>query len=69
MKIKVWVLNYGLMKLLMGTFVFYLIIEEFKLFLIKKPTQTSFSEMSLHPQLNPNIFVCMNPAYDYKGLR
>ena len=66
---KNWILNYGVIKFLIGSFVFYLLIDEFNMFLFKKPTQTSFSETYLHPEDNPDILICMNPGYDKEGFR
>ena len=69
LNIRVWMYNYGIIKVLLGSFVFYLVIEEFILFLFEKPTQTSFYETPLHSELNPKILICMNPGYDSKGLK
>ena len=67
--LNIWMYNYGIIKVLLGSFVFYLLIEEFIIFLIEKPTQTSFYEAPLHSELNPKILICMNPGYDSKGLK
>ena len=49
--------------------VLFLFYEEFNLFLIKKPTQSSLGEVALTPELNPLIYVCKNPAYEEKAFK
>ena len=67
--VKKWLVSFGIPKIIIGSLVFYLLYEEFILFLIKKPTQSSQSEMTLTPNLNPHIYICKEPAYEEKAFK
>ena len=67
--IRTWLVNFGLPKIVIGTLVLFLLYEEINLFLIKKPTQSSFSEKTLTPNLNPHIYLCREPAYEEKAFK
>ena len=67
--LKNWFLNFGSLKLFIFIFVLYLLVEEFKSFVITKPTQSSIGETNLIPEHNPKILICMNPAYKLDGFR
>ena len=68
-KAKSWLVHFGIPKILIGGFVVYLFLEELHLYLFKKPTQNSISEMVMDPQIRPNIFICKNPAYHENRFR
>ena len=67
--LKNWFINFGLLKLFVFFFVFYLLFEEFVSFVLVKPTQSSIGETNLIPEHNPKILICMTPAYEVDGFR
>ena len=67
--LKNWFLNFGLLKLFVFFFVFYLLFEEFVSYFLVKPTQSSIGETNLIPEHNPKILICMTPAYEVDGFR
>ena len=63
-RVKDWIKDFGFPKLLILPFVFYLLFEEFNLYMKIKPTQTSISEKTIGKSLNPNIFICKSPEFN-----
>ena len=67
--LKNWFLNFGLVKAGVFIFVLFLLFEEFIIFVIVKPTQSSIGETNLIPEHNPRILICMTPAYEVGRFR
>ena len=67
--LKNWFLNFGLVKAGVFLFVLFLLFEEFVIFVIVKPTQSSIGETNLIPEHNPKILICMTPAYEIGRFR
>ena len=49
--------------------VIYLVIEDLLLYLIVKPTTSAFGETEMSLELNPDILICSEPAYDGRFLK
>ena len=49
--------------------VIYLVIEDLLLYLIVEPTTSAFGETEMSLELNPDILICSEPAYDGRFLK
>ena len=49
--------------------VLYLIIDDLLLYLIVKPTTSALGETEMSLDLNPDIIICSEPAYDGRFLK
>ena len=49
--------------------VLYLLIDDLLLYLIVKPTTSAFGETEMSLDLNPDILICSEPAYDGRFLK
>ena len=64
-----WLMDFGILKLLIGILICSLILKEIHKFLAVKPTTTSFSDTVHSPELNPLILICKTPGYDGEYLK
>ena len=64
-----WLLDFGILKLLIGILIWLLILQEIHQYITVKPTTSSFSETEIGPELDPLILICKTPGYDRKSLK
>ena len=61
--------DYRILKILFTILATYLIYDEFKVFLIKRPTYTSTEKRKMNPEDFPEIILCPEPSIDINAVR